>query len=120
MKNPITGEKNSHYVSNEKEWKALPYEGVYIKTLYKFIEGGSTVLIKMNPNCSFPLHNHLADEEVYVIEGEVKVGKYQLSKGDYLFTPEGTIHAPFTREGCILFARTSSALEFLKKDSTKQ
>ena len=119
MKNPIADEKKSHYVSNEKEWKALPFEGVYIKTLYKFKEGGSTVLIKMNPHTAFPLHNHVADEEVYVLEGEVKVGKYQLSKGDYLFTPESTIHAPFTREGCILFARTSSPLEFLKKESPK-
>ncbi|SDI22540.1 ChrR Cupin-like domain-containing protein [Alteribacillus persepolensis] len=109
-------EKESRYVSNEKAWKALPYKGVYIKNLYKFPEGGSTVLIKMEPNSSFPLHDHPADEEVFVLEGECKVGKYQLYQGDYLFTPQGTIHAPFTREGCTLFARTIEALTFLNTE----
>ncbi|MFC0558349.1 cupin domain-containing protein [Halalkalibacter alkalisediminis] len=107
--------KESRFVSADKEWKPLPFEGVSIKTLYKFEEGGSTVLIKMEPNSSFPLHDHPADEEVYVIEGECRVGKYSLVKGDYLFTSQHTIHAPFTREGCILLARTTEALKFLKQ-----
>lgn len=108
-------QKESRFVSHEKEWKPLPFEGSYIKTLYKFEMGGSTVLIKMDPGSSIPLHNHLADEEVYVLEGEVRIGEYSLVKGDYLFTPSGTIHDPFTKEGCILFARSTKALEFLKK-----
>jgi anti-sigma factor ChrR (cupin superfamily) len=117
MNEQLINGKNSRFVSSEKEWKALSFEGVFIKTLYKFEAGGSTILIKMEPNSSFPLHNHPADEEVFVIEGEVRVGKYQLSKGDYLFTPQETIHAPFTREGCVLLARSSEAIEFLKKES---
>lgn len=116
MSGKAVQQRESRYVPASKEWKALPFEGVFMKTLYRFEEGGSTVLIKMEPNSSFPLHTHPADEEVYVVEGEVRVGKYQLSQGDYLFTPQETIHAPFTREGCILFARSSKALEFLKKE----
>ncbi|MGJ9383134.1 cupin domain-containing protein [Salipaludibacillus sp. CF4.18] len=105
--------KESRYVSANKEWKPLPYEGVFIKTLYKFEEGGSTVLIKMEPSSSFPLHDHPADEEVFVIEGSCRIGKYSLERGDYLFTTKDTIHAPFTREGCILLARTIEALKFI-------
>ncbi|KAB2330455.1 cupin domain-containing protein [Cytobacillus depressus] len=116
MSQEIAEERTSRFVANDKEWKALPFPGVFIKTLYKFEKGGSTVLIKMEPNSSFPLHDHPADEEVYVLEGEVRVGKYQLAKGDYLFTPKTTIHAPFTREGCVLLARSSEALVFLNNE----
>ena len=115
MKTQQAAQGESRYVSAEKEWKSLPFEGVSIKTLYKYDTGGSTVLIKMEPNSSFPLHDHQADEEVYVIEGEVRVGKYKLSTGDYLFTPQETIHAPFTQTGCIIFARSSKALKFIEK-----
>jgi len=115
MSKQMMNENESRYVPSEKEWKPLPFEGVSMKTLYKFEEGGSTVLIKMAPNSSFPLHNHAADEEVYVIEGECKIGKHQLSKGDYLFTSKETIHAPSTREGCILFARSLEELVLIKE-----
>jgi len=107
--------RKNRYVSSDKKWKALPYEGIFMKTLYKFNTGGSTVLIKMEPDSSFPLHDHPADEEVYVIEGECRVGAYQLYKGDYLFTTKETIHAPYTKEGCILFARSSEALIFINR-----
>ncbi|ARK28878.1 cupin domain-containing protein [Halalkalibacter krulwichiae] len=106
----------SRYVPAEKEWKSLPYEGISMKTLYKFPEGGSTVLIKMEPNSAFPLHDHPADEEVFVLKGECRVGKYPLKEGDYLFTSKHTIHAPFTRKGCTLLARTREPLTFIKTE----
>ncbi|MBU8908300.1 cupin domain-containing protein [Desertibacillus haloalkaliphilus] len=113
-KQSITYQQSEH-IPRHTDWKPLRIEGISMKNLHQFEEGGSTVLIKMEPNSSFPLHNHEAEEEVYVVEGEVKVGKYHLEQGDYLFTSPETIHAPFSRKGCILLATTRKPLKFLNK-----
>jgi quercetin dioxygenase-like cupin family protein len=110
----LEGEKSCHISGNE--WKTLSIPGVYLRTLRTFPEGGSTVLIKMDANSSFPLHDHQDEEETFVVEGEVKVGKYQLKQGDYLFTPPGTIHASHSKEGCILLALSRKPIKFLNRD----
>jgi quercetin dioxygenase-like cupin family protein len=49
--------------------------------------------LKFEPGATYPAHNHPGGEEVFVIEGDVKLGKDRLSAGDYLYTPPQGKHA---------------------------
>lgn len=61
------------------------------------------------------MHDHLDGKETYVIEGEIKIGKYYLKAVDYLYTPPGTLHASHSKLGCTLLATTHKPLKFIKK-----
>ncbi|MEZ5308635.1 MAG: cupin domain-containing protein [Pyrinomonadaceae bacterium] len=102
--------ENQFVKSGALDWKALSErdaEGVYIKPLlYDEAEGRSpSFLLKFDPGATYPLHSHPAGEEILVLEGEVKVGKDLLKKGDYLYTAPGNLHRVSCKIGCELFLR---------------
>ena len=43
-------------------------------------------MLKFDAGASYPTHNHPGGEEVFVLEGEVRIGQTQLNAGDYLYT----------------------------------
>ena len=57
--------------------------------------------MRFAPGATFPAHDHPAGEEVFVIEGEVRIGRHHLKTGDYLYTPPGGIHAASSEGGCV-------------------
>src|SRR5215471_636996 len=74
------------------EWKPLAepgVTGVFVKVLRFDKETGRapTILLKFDPGATYPAHNHPGGEEVFVIEGDISLGKDDLNVGDYLFTP---------------------------------
>ncbi len=91
--------------------------GVYIKSLrYDKAEDRSpTILLKLEPGAGYPYHNHPGGEEIFVLEGEVTVGSYQLKSGDYLYTPPGECHDVKSESGCILLAVIPQAVEIIQK-----
>ena len=71
--------------SDELGWRALPTRGASVKVLRHDKEtGGSTALVRFEAGTRFPAHTHPAGEEIFVVEGDVKLGKDRLSAGDYL------------------------------------
>ena len=38
------------------------------------------------------MHTHPGGEETYVVSGRLRVGKQELTAGDYLWTPPGVSH----------------------------
>jgi len=102
------------------EWKPLAepgVTGVFVKVLRFDRETGRapTILLKFDPGASYPAHNHPGGEEVFVIEGEVSLGKDQLSAGDYLYTPRGGKHAVHSKGGCVLLVNVPEEVEILMK-----
>ena len=77
--------------------------------------GERTVIVRFEPGSSYPLHNHPGKEEIYVIEGDVKVGKYQMQSGDYLLTPAGGKHAVTTVGGCTVLIKLDKPTEFIER-----
>lgn len=81
--------------SHQIEWQLLAepgMTGVFVKVL-RFDEQtrrAPTILLKFEAGATYPAHNHPGGEEIFVIEGDIKLGKDHLYTGDYLYTvPQG-------------------------------
>lgn len=88
-------------------WKATAHHGLEEKL---FESGGingarHSKLLRCKPGLSVPRHRHDAGEEFLVLEGTLTddLGHYPV--GTYVRNPPGSSHAPFTRDGCILFIK---------------
>ena len=58
------------------------------------------------PGASLPAHDHPADEECLVLEGEVMLGDILGRAGDYHLAPKGLPHGTITsKTGALLFIR---------------
>ena len=64
-----------------------------------------TILLKFEKGATYPLHDHPGGEEIFVLEGDVKLGKDELSAGDYLFTAANNKHRVSTRTGCVVLLK---------------
>lgn len=115
--------KNQLVRSSEIEWKSLTaidegdVKGVYVKSLMfdDETQRSPTILLKFEAGASYPLHTHPGGEEVFVLEGDIHLGKDHLRAGDYLFTAPDNLHAARTDGGCILFLKAPLATEFVKR-----
>jgi len=110
-----------HIKSNELEWKPLieagvKTDGISVKALRydEQTKRSPTILLKFDPGATYPAHNHPAGEEVFVLEGDVKFGNNNLSKGDYLYTPPDGKHAVWSKNGCVMLLSIPEEVEILK------
>ena len=102
------------------EWKPLKEEGVsgiYAKSLMfdKVTKRSPTMLLKFDAGASYPLHNHPAAEEIFVLEGDIKLGKDELFAGDYLFTAVNNKHRVSTKNGCVVLLKAPEEVEIIEK-----
>jgi anti-sigma factor ChrR (cupin superfamily) len=51
------------------------------------------------------LHDHPSGEEILVLEGEFADERGRYGAGTWLRQPAGSAHAPFTREGCLIWVK---------------
>ena len=92
--------------AGQGEWiKIAPL--VEMKLLYKDnIQQCRTFLLRMQPGASLPAHDHPANEECMVLEGEVMLGDVVARAGDYHLAPKGLPHGAITsKTGALLFLR---------------
>ena len=96
-------ESNESVVSSATaEWRPSRVPGVSVKALRNDMEtGASSALVRFDPGASFPAHDHPAGEEVFVLEGDVRIGRHRLTAGDYLYTPPDRKHAASSEGGCV-------------------
>lgn len=90
------------------EWQASPSGTVWRKRLH--LVGGAesgqvTSVVRYEPGASFPVHDHPDGEEIFVLEGIFADEHGDWPVGTHLLNPEGFRHAPFSREGCVLFVK---------------
>lgn len=106
--------------SYEIEWQPLNEEnvsGVFIKSLMfdETKNRSPTILLKFEAGATYPLHNHPCGEEIFVLEGDIKLGKDELKAGDYLYTAAGNMHCAGTKNGCVVLLKAPEAVEIFKK-----
>lgn len=111
--------------SHEIEWKPLPEpnaEGIFVKVLQfdKMTKRAPTFLLKFEPGATYPAHNHPAGEEIYVVEGDIRLGKDHLNAGDYLYTVPNGKHAVRSENGCVILVKTPEAVEILPNRKIKK
>jgi anti-sigma factor ChrR (cupin superfamily) len=94
--------------TNSMEWTASPSGTVWRKRVHLVgapESGQVTSIVRYQPDASFPAHDHPAGEEILVLEGVFSDEHGDWPAGTYLLNPEGFRHAPFSREGCLLFVK---------------
>ena len=52
-------------------------------------------------------------EEVYVLDGDIRLGSDALEAGDYLYTAPDGKHAASSRNGCLVLVITPERIEVL-------
>ena len=65
----------------------------------------ATSVVRYAPNSRFERHVHGGGEEILVLEGVFSDEAGDYPAGSYLRNPPGSAHAPFSREGCVLFVK---------------
>lgn len=100
--------------SGEAVWRALSVAGASVTVLRADRETGeSTVLVRFEPGTRFPAHNHPGGEQVFVLEGDLQIGRDRLKTGDYLYTPPNHAHAASSEGGCVFLVALPKPVEIL-------
>jgi quercetin dioxygenase-like cupin family protein len=90
--------------------------GVCVRVL-RFDEAAGrapTILLKFDAGATYPAHNHPGGEEIYVLEGDIRLGKDHLHQGDYLYTAPNNRHAVKSDRGCIVLVSVPEEVEILE------
>lgn len=111
---PINGEFNRRAVVDTAamDWTSSPSPSVWRKRVHRVgpAESGQvTSVVRYAPGARFPTHEHPEGEEILVLEGVFSDETGDWEAGSYLLNPEGFRHAPFSREGCVIFVKLRQA-----------
>jgi hypothetical protein len=110
MPEPLNGDLAARVVVDAKSlpWTASPSGTVWRRRLHHVgapESGQVTSIVRYERGSAFPVHEHPDGEEILVLEGVFSDEHGDWPAGTYLLNPEGFRHAPFSREGCLLFVK---------------
>ncbi|MEM7357740.1 MAG: cupin domain-containing protein [Pseudomonadota bacterium] len=90
-----------------QDWLPSPAPGVERKPLAREDKesGHATSVVRYAPGSSFARHEHPYGEEILVLEGVFSDETGDYPAGSYFRNPPGSSHAPFSKEGCVLFVK---------------
>jgi len=111
-------ELNQLVHSHELEWRPLDepgVTGVSVKVLRFDPATGRapTILLRFEPGATYPAHNHPGGEEIFVLEGDIRLGKDHLQAGDYIYTAPNNVHAVRSDRGCVVLVVIPEEVEKL-------
>lgn len=86
-------------------WRQGLVPGLTVLPLHEF-GTEHAALVRWAPGTRFTPHRHWGGEEILVLEGvfEDEHGRYPA--GSWLRSPHGSVHAPFSAEGCLIWVKT--------------
>lgn len=110
MSQTIHGDFSARIAVDTRElpWTASPSATVWRKRLHLVgpAESGQvTSVVRFEAGAQFPRHDHPEGEEILVLEGVFSDEQGDWPAGSYLLNPEGFRHAPYSRDGCLLFVK---------------
>lgn len=93
--------------TGELPWQPSPAPGIERRLIER--DGAeaarATSLVRYASGSQFPAHAHPLGEEILVLEGTFGDELGQYPAGSYLRNPPGSSHAPWTRDGCVIFVK---------------
>ena len=89
------------------DWNLSPIPGIERKYLDRVGDevAKASSLVKYSPKSSFTEHTHGRGEEILVLEGAFSDENGDYSAGTYIRNPPNSKHAPYSKEGCVLFVK---------------
>ena len=98
---------------DQYDWTASPQQGVERVMLDRIgaEQARATSIVRFAPDSVFPLHGHPAGEEFFVLSGTFSDESGSFPAGWYVRNPPGSPHAPWSREGAILFVKLRQMTE---------
>lgn len=93
--------------SHEMKWLPSPAQGVERKPLAREDKesGHATSIVRYAAGSNFSEHFHPKGEEIFVLEGVFSDETGDYPAGSYIRNPPGSSHAPFSKEGCVIFVK---------------
>ncbi len=73
-------------------WTTTKFPGIQMKLLFSDGAGFDTLLLKMEPGAEVPLHEHMAVEQTYVLEGTFEDDEGITTTGNFVWRPAGNTH----------------------------
>ena len=88
-------------------WQPSPAQGVWRKPLEREDKesGHTTSIVKYDVGSAFKSHPHPMGEEIFVLEGVFSDEFGDYPAGTYIRNPPNSVHAPFSKEGCVIFVK---------------
>ena len=88
-------------------WIASPESGVERRMLERQGDevAKATSIVRYNPGSKFQTHTHAYGEEILVLDGVFSDEAGDYPAGTYIMNPPGSSHAPYSKNGCILFVK---------------
>ncbi|KEQ19485.1 cupin domain-containing protein [Endozoicomonas numazuensis] len=93
--------------TEKQEWQPSPASTVFRKQLAREDKesGHATSIVQYVAGASFPEHPHPTGEEILVLSGIFSDETGDFGSGTYIRNPPGSHHAPFSKDGCIIFVK---------------
>lgn len=85
-------------------WLPGNAQGLAVMPLHEH-EGVSTALVRWAPGTQFHAHTHPGGEEILVLEGSLEDEEGAYPAGTWLRNPRFSRHAPFSREGALIYVK---------------
>jgi len=83
-------------------WETTKFPGNKIKVLYIDDSGITTALFKFDPGAILPLHERLAFEQTYVIDGTIEGHTGICGPDQFIWRPAGSHHEAVAPNGAVL------------------
>ena len=91
--------------SNSAPWQPGLVAGLSVLPLYDH-PAEQVALVRWAPGTRFTAHQHPGGEEIFVLEGVFEDEQGRYPRGTWLRNPPGSVHEPFSRQGCTIYVKT--------------
>ena len=98
---------------SEVSWQPAGDEGVYFAGLHQTGPGAGTAFFRWEEGARSTRHNHPGGEELFMVQGRLRVGDHTLEEGDYLYTPPGGVHDAMAVTEAVALITLPGGIEFL-------
>jgi len=96
---------------SEREWEPMT-PSIKLKSLWSDAATKRRAqLTRFEPGSTLPMHRHVGDELLYVIEGAISDESGTVAAGSVAYRPNGCVHSVSSKTGATVFAIISGGIE---------
>ena len=99
------------------EWETGRRPGIARKLVRGNRLGEYTTFLRLDPGVRFPSHRHPSGEELFVVEGRIRIEGRWYEAGCFVYTPPGGVHDVFSDTGAVMLIRMPGPAEMLEGDA---